>query len=132
MIATTTSVKLISGMEASIVNENKAYFNFVDDLARNNIILNIKSKSIVIRGFETRSKVSYRAIRGLYYLWKNINTTCDRYEMTSFVWNDEKVVSNNLNVIISELRLALDKSELTIINVRCKGYKLVYSNMDIL
>jgi DNA-binding winged helix-turn-helix (wHTH) protein len=80
------------------------------------------------RGFlnkdSTKVKLSYPVSRLLCLLHKNQNKYVSTQEIFKYVWGDELRVANNVNVSITELRVALSNTGFYILNKRKVGYIL--------
>jgi DNA-binding winged helix-turn-helix (wHTH) protein len=73
-------------------------------------------------------KLSYAAGRVLCLLQKNIDKYISVQDILDYVWGSELRVANNVNVAISELRIALSRTEFYILNKRKVGYMLTRVN----
>ena len=97
----------------------------LDKLNSHGVNVNLQKKTITVLDANERHRVSENSIRALCMLWQSINSICNRDELKNYIWQDICVVNNNLNVTISVLRQALDKSSFRIQCVRGRGYRLV-------
>ena len=72
----------------------------------------------------TKVKLSYAAGRALCVLQRNMDNFVSNKEILRYVWGDSGRVNNNVNVTISELRMALSDTNFCILNRRKVGYML--------
>lgn len=97
----------------------------LDKLNSHGVNVNLQKRTITVLEANEKYRVSENSIRALCMLWQSLNDICDRDELKGYIWQDICVVNNNLNVTISVLRQALDKSSFRIQCIRGRGYRLV-------
>lgn len=93
-----------------------------DKLSSKGIIKTTGLRTLQI--FGQQYKVSSHGYRLTCALVRHHNSILSKEYLIKYAWPDSKVVSNNLNVAISELRILFKDTSINITNYRKKGYAL--------
>lgn len=73
----------------------------------------------------TPNRISGAAFRMLCAFGEFKGKTLSREFLLKYTWNGRHKVANNVNVVVSELRMILTKTDINIITVRGVGYRMI-------